>query len=109
VPATQEIALPISGKKAVLRRATGRDMVEADRLAGRDAGDYTVRMAMLSRLASVDGRVLPFEDFQDLDMEDITAMMSLDFPTEPKAGPPGMPPSASSPSAASPDGPFPTS
>jgi len=43
---------------------------------------------MLSRIATIDGRILPFEDFQELDLEDITEMMERDFPSEPKPSPP---------------------
>ena len=85
-----ELTLPISGKTATLRRPTAHDMVQADQLAGPDAGYMTLRIAVLSRIATIDGRVLPFEDFQDLDLEDITAMNQRDFPQEPPPSPPEM-------------------
>jgi hypothetical protein len=65
-------------------------MVQADRLAGPDAGDITFRTALLSRIATIGGAVLPFEDFQDLDLEDIMAMVQRDFSSEPPASPPEM-------------------
>jgi hypothetical protein len=96
--AIQEITLPISGKKATVRRPTGRDMVEAERLAGEGAGPVAIQFAILSRVATLDGRVLPYEDFQDLAAEDIMAMAKVDF-TDPKPpGPPGEPPRESLPS-----------
>jgi hypothetical protein len=72
-------------------------MVEAERLAGKDAGEIAAVLALLSRIATIDGRVLPFEDLQDLDMEDLTAM-NVDFSQEPRPAPPGAqegPPSGS--------------
>jgi len=63
-------------------------MVEADRLAGPDAGQMAVQIALLSRVASIDGKVLPFEDFQDLDADDIIAMVKRDFSPSPPPSPP---------------------
>jgi len=83
-----EMTLPISGKNATIRRPTGHDMVEADRLAGPNAGQLTLQMALLSRVSSIDGNRLPFEDFQELDLEDITAMMQRDFSPSPPPSPP---------------------
>jgi hypothetical protein len=83
-----ELTLPISGKTATIRRPTGRDIIQAERLAGSDAGPLTLQVAILSRVASIDGRTLPFEDFQDLDMEDIQAMLKVDFTKGPPPGPP---------------------
>jgi len=86
-----ELTLPISGKTATIHRPTGRDLVQADRLAGAEAGQITVQIALLSRVATIDGKVLPFEDFQDLDADDIMAMVKRDFPSVPKPSPPEMP------------------
>jgi hypothetical protein len=98
VPAVQEITLPVSGKKATVRRPTGRDMIQAELLAGAEAGPVAIQFAILSRVATLDGRVLPYEDFQDLAAEDIMAMAKVDF-TDPKPpGPPDAPPRESSPS-----------
>jgi hypothetical protein len=63
-------------------------MVEAERVAGESAGRITYQLALISRIASIDGRVLPFEDFQDLDHEDIEALGKLDIPKEPRPAPP---------------------
>jgi len=85
-----ELTLPISGKTAVIRRPIGRDMVEADQLAGPNAGQLTLQIALLSRVCSIAGKTLPFPDFQELDLEDITEMIARDFPSEPKPSPPEM-------------------
>ena len=74
-----ETTLPVSGKAASVRRPTVRDMVEAERLAGEGYGPIALQTALLSRVATVEGRVLPFEDFQDLDADDLAALMALDF------------------------------
>ena len=76
------------GKQAVIRRPTGRDMVEADRLAGPKAGQITLQIALLSRTATIGGAVLPYEDFQTLDLEDINEMIERDFPSVPPPSPP---------------------
>ena len=86
-----ELTLPISGKTAIIRRPIGRDMVEADRLAGPKANELTLKIALMSRIATIGGRVLPFEDFQEFDLEDITEMLERDFPSAPKPSPPEMP------------------
>jgi len=87
-----EMELPISGKHVTMRRATGRDLVQAEMLAGKDAGENALRLAILSRITTVDGRVLPYEDFLDLDTEDINAFMNMDFPKPSQAqAPPILP------------------
>jgi hypothetical protein len=80
-----ELTLPISGKTATIRRPTGRDIIQAERLAGSDAGPLTLQVAILSRVASIDGRTLPYEDFQDFDFRDIEAMVHTDFTEAPPA------------------------
>ncbi len=75
----KELTLPVCGKKALIRRPTGRDMVQAEVLAGKEAGDRTYTLAILSRVTMVDGKALPWEDFQDLDAEDLHELMAVDL------------------------------
>ena len=78
-PAITEAILPISGKKATLRRPTGRDMVEAEMLCGGVSRPLAIQMALLSRCAIIDGRTLPYEDFLDMDAEDLDILGKLDM------------------------------
>jgi hypothetical protein len=75
-----EVTLPYSGRTATIRRPTGRDMVEAEVLAGEKAGRLTVQLALLSRLTMFDGKLLPYEDFLQFDGEDISFLLEQDMP-----------------------------
>jgi len=77
-----EVTLPVSGKKATMRRPTGRDMIEAEMLIKNSEGTRTYMIAMLSRVTMIDGITLPFEDFQMMAAEDITFLGALDHPKE---------------------------
>jgi hypothetical protein len=69
---TKEVILPYSGKTATLRRPTGHDMVKAELLCGESEGKpFAMQMAIINRITMIDGKTLPFEDFLDLDMEDL--------------------------------------
>jgi hypothetical protein len=68
-----EFSLP-SGKSASIRPATGRDLVQAEQIASKDAGSLEKHVALLSRITVIDGHVLPFEDFQDLSEDDIEVL-----------------------------------
>lgn len=63
----QEITLPVSGQTAQGRRPTGRDIVEAEKLA------------LISRLSVIGDRTVPFEHLLAMDAEDIGALMSVDL------------------------------
>jgi hypothetical protein len=95
-----EITLPISGIKAEVRRAKGRDVIQASRVIDDKDNKYELGLSLIARVTKVDGAPMTFEDIQDLDQEDITAlgeaMGTKDFPV-----PPG---STSSSSRCSPDG-----
>jgi hypothetical protein len=80
--------LPYSGQSATIRRPTGRDMVEAERLAGKDAGSLTIQLAILSRVTSIEGRVLPYEDFLTLDAEDLDFLGKQEIKKPPPPSPP---------------------
>jgi len=94
-----EIKLPYSGKVAVVRRPTGRDMVEAERVAGEGAGRLAVALALASRVTSIDGRTMPYEDFLGFDADDLDAIREIKFDGEPLPfGQGDTPPTSSSPS-----------
>mgnify|MGYP001176949197 CR=1 FL=1 len=77
--AIKEIKLPVSGQIAQVRRPTGRDIVEAEKLAGKDSGDRAYNLALISRVSVVGGGTIPYEDLLALDAEDIAALMSVDL------------------------------
>jgi hypothetical protein len=74
-----EFTLPISGKSATMRRPTGRDSVEAEHLVGPDYGPIALQIGILSRVVSIEGKILPYEDFQALDMADINFIREKDW------------------------------
>jgi hypothetical protein len=83
-----EYTLPISGKKATIRRATGRDMVEADQLIPDEGGRISFQVAVLSRTVTIDGHIKTFDEFQELDHEDIDFLSKIRVPVEPHPAPP---------------------
>jgi hypothetical protein len=93
-----EGTLPVSGRAYSLRRPTGRDMVESEIIIGKDGGAIALQMAILSRVTSIDGKVLPYQDFLDLDAEDLDHLGKLEVKYEKSA------PEQSLPSQGSHDG-----
>lgn len=77
--AMKEITLPYSKQTAVVRRPTGRDIVEAERITGNEAGERAYNLSLLSRVSSIDGKTLAYEDLLLLDAEDIQALMAVDL------------------------------
>lgn len=75
----KEITLPVSKKVATLRRPTGRDVVEAERILGKDGGERAYNLALLSRVTILDGKGLTYEDLLDLDAEDIHELGATDL------------------------------
>jgi len=83
MPTHTEIKLPISGRTAVIRRPTGRDMVEAERIAGPNAGPIAIQFATLSRITMIDGHTLPYEDFLACDIKDLETIRDTEVGSEP--------------------------
>ena len=110
---TIQTTLPYSGKAVTLRRVTARDMVEAELLVEQAGGgkDIAHQMALISRVALIDGQALPYQDFLELDATDVQFLGKLDpNPAKPPSAPPPAPPPAqSSPSPEPPAGAGPTS
>lgn len=67
-----EFTVP-SGKKIVMRRGKGRDMVNALRKA-RDTNE--VQFALLAELITVDGNPIIYEDLLDMDLPDVLMIQS---------------------------------
>jgi len=82
-----EVTLPVSGKTATIRRPTGHDMIQAELLCGSDTlRPMALQYAMLSRVTMIDGKTLPYEDFLDLDAEDLRFLGELE-PSRPEPYP----------------------
>lgn len=64
----------LGGRTAVLRRATGRDFQNANRLAGDD--NTLLGMALASAVTSIDNRPLAWDDFLAMDLTDCYAITS---------------------------------
>lgn len=77
--AMKEITLPYSKQTAMIRRPTGRDIVEAERVVGNEAGDRAYNLSLLSRVVMIDGKSMPYEDLLCLDSDDIQALMKVDL------------------------------
>jgi hypothetical protein len=45
-------------------------------------------MALLSRITTIDGKTLPYDDFLDLDMEDLVFLGKLELPGSGASPPP---------------------
>ena len=69
-----EIALP-SGRKAQVRPVTGRMLIQAQRLAGRDATPLESNCATIAVGCRIDARALRYEEAQDLVAGDIQALV----------------------------------
>ena len=86
---TITITLPISGKEATIRRAKGKDMVDADILVEQHGGGpFTAQIALLSRIVQIDGKTLPFQDFLELDAADIELLGKQEPNPKPAESPP---------------------
>lgn len=47
-----------------------------------------MQMALLSRITTIDGKTLPYDDFLDLDMEDLVFLGKLELPGSGASPPP---------------------
>lgn len=74
VPTGVTLTLP-SGKVASIRRGKGRDMRAAARVCSptTDATGYS--FAMVAQLATIDGQVIIAEDLDEMDLEDVNALL----------------------------------
>ncbi|HTU54969.1 MAG TPA: hypothetical protein VMF62_13460 [Acetobacteraceae bacterium] len=71
---SEPIALP-SGRKAQVKPVTGRMLIQAQKLAGRDASALESNCATIAVAARIDGRQLRYEEAQDLVAGDIQALV----------------------------------
>lgn len=72
---TRTITLPASGKVVVLRKGKGRDMRMAARHVNPAQDPIGYSMALAAQLATIEGNAVLPEDLDDMDMEDVTAIM----------------------------------
>lgn len=65
-----------NGQIATVRRPKGRDVRDAERLAGGD-GEITLGMAIASVVTSVNGEPVIYEDFLDWNLGDCQAVIAI--------------------------------
>jgi len=62
------------GRVVSLRRPKGRDLLEATRRANRDVS--RIQFELIGLVAEVDGEPLDAEALMDMDLEDVTSLMT---------------------------------
>lgn len=70
------VTLPVSGRVAVLRRGKGRDMRLAARHVNPAQDPIGYAMALAAQLATIDGAPVLPEDLDEMEMDDVAALMS---------------------------------
>lgn len=71
-----EFTLPVSGKSArITRSLKGRDIVSADRVAGKGAPESERGIALIAPVVQIDGKPAVYEDLLDLELEDLLLVM----------------------------------
>lgn len=75
-PEIRTITLPASGKVVEIRKGKGRDMRMAARHVNPAQDPIGYAMALAATLATIDGKQMLPEDLDDMDMDDVTAVMS---------------------------------
>lgn len=74
------------GRTAVLtRKAKGKDLVFARRVIGKDGSDEELAFALLSRVLTIDGQAVTYEESLELDLVDLMVLSDgagSDFPEE---------------------------
>lgn len=83
-PDTVRINLP-SGSVAYMRKAKGRDQIEAIKIAGEKSTPVEMMYATVARVTTIDGKQLLFEQMRDMDLDDITELLKV-MNSFPKAG-----------------------
>ncbi|MDD2870082.1 hypothetical protein [Neomegalonema sp.] len=73
---SRSVVLPVSGRTAVLRVGKGRDMRLAARHVNPSQDPIGYAMALAAQLATIDGAPVLPEDLDEMDMEDVSALMS---------------------------------
>lgn len=67
---TREIMLP-SGRVAAIREGRGRDLINAQRAAGRNAESTALLQALVAMLCTVGGKELIYEDVLEMPIADV--------------------------------------
>lgn len=73
-----------SGKKIRVFRGTARDMVKAQMMCSRPE---EAQLALAALLIEMDGKMIPYEDWQDMDLDDYLECLPflLGSPTTPQS------------------------
>lgn len=73
---TRTITLPSSGKTAVIRKGKGKDMRIAARHVNPAQDPIGYAMALAAQLTEIDGNPVLPEDLDEMEMDDVGAIMS---------------------------------
>jgi hypothetical protein len=76
--AAREITLP-SGRKALIRKGTGRDQIEAHKIA-KGSSATELMYGLIARMALIDGKPILYEQVLELDLEDVMELQGALFP-----------------------------
>jgi hypothetical protein len=76
--AAREITLP-SGRKALIRKGTGRDQIEAHKIAKGD-GATELMYGLIARMVLIDAKPVKYEEVLEMDIEDVMELQASLFP-----------------------------
>jgi hypothetical protein len=70
---TKTIILP-SGKTAVIREASGRDLKYAQRAVGKDTDESAVMFSLIAEVTEIGGQKIVYEDVLAMKLPDVLAL-----------------------------------
>jgi hypothetical protein len=72
---TKSIQLP-SGRVAIVRRGTGKDLMHAHRVVAGNPEPIAVSFALIAELAMVEAKALVYEDVLAMDLDDVLVLQA---------------------------------
>jgi len=72
---TKSIQLP-SGRVAIVRRGTGKDLMRAHRVVAGNPEPIAVSFALIAELALVEAKALVYEDVLAMDLDDVLVLQA---------------------------------
>jgi hypothetical protein len=95
-----EIVLP-SGHVATVREGRGRDLIQAQRLVGKNAESGAMLQALAAILCEIDGKPVLYEDMLEMPLADVLVLEAEVLGNFPQAASPMPPASSASSTSAS--------
>jgi hypothetical protein len=65
-----------SGRRAIIRKGLGRDLMRAQRVVGTSSDPTAVVFALIAELVEIDGERILYEDLLAMDLNDVLALQS---------------------------------